>query len=161
MAMTNIPHYSMVIEWDPKDQIYIVMVPELPGCITHGSTYEEAIAQGKDAIESWVTIALIDGETLPACALFVAAGRHDVDLAVVAVPAAFETAERRGAEPPALRPHEVAGHRRKDLAHQLLGAGIDLFLANDVDAPGHRRCAELRRVFPRADVRRDQDRASR
>jgi predicted RNase H-like HicB family nuclease len=47
-------HYSMVIQWDPRDDIYVVTVPELLGCVTHGSTYEEAIAQGQDAIDTWV-----------------------------------------------------------------------------------------------------------
>lgn len=47
-------HYSMILEWDPEDQIYVVTVPELPGCMTHGSTREEAVRQGQDAIESWV-----------------------------------------------------------------------------------------------------------
>ena len=39
----NSDHYSMVIQWDSQDKIYIVSVPELPGCRTHGRTYEEAI----------------------------------------------------------------------------------------------------------------------
>jgi len=47
-------HYSMIIQWDPRDDIYVVTVPELPGCVTHGSTYEEAVAQGQDAIDTWV-----------------------------------------------------------------------------------------------------------
>ena len=46
--------YSMIIEWDPRDDIFVVTVPELPGCRTHGSTYEEAVRQGQDAIESWL-----------------------------------------------------------------------------------------------------------
>lgn len=57
-------HYSMDIRWDPRDDIYVVTVPELHGCVTHGATYEEAVAQGRDAIDTWV-----DGEdpaTLPA-----------------------------------------------------------------------------------------------
>jgi predicted RNase H-like HicB family nuclease len=64
-AMTNIPHYSMVIQWDSRSNIFVVSVPELPGCVTHGKTYEEAIQQGKDAIESWVMDALADNEPLP------------------------------------------------------------------------------------------------
>lgn len=38
--------YSMVIEWSEEDKAYIVSVPELPGCRTHGLTYEEAARQG-------------------------------------------------------------------------------------------------------------------
>jgi predicted RNase H-like HicB family nuclease len=65
MSTVEYPHYSMVIEWDPRDEIFVVSVPELPGCITHGSTYEEAIAQGRDAIEGWVEIARQRDEQLP------------------------------------------------------------------------------------------------
>lgn len=47
-------HYSMIIQWSAPDQAYIVTVPELPGCRTHGTTYEEAVQQGQDAIETWI-----------------------------------------------------------------------------------------------------------
>jgi len=60
------PHYSMVIEWSDEDQVYIVTVPELPGCRTHGRTYEEAVRQGQDAIESWIDAARADGDLIPA-----------------------------------------------------------------------------------------------
>ena len=50
-------HYSMIIQWYPGDQIYVVTVPELPGCRTHGATYEEAVRQGQDAIASWIMVA--------------------------------------------------------------------------------------------------------
>jgi hypothetical protein len=36
-------HYSMLLEWDPEDEIYVVTAPELPGCLRHGRTLEEAI----------------------------------------------------------------------------------------------------------------------
>ena len=39
-------HYSMNIQWSDEDQAYIVTVPELPGCKTHGATYEEAVKPG-------------------------------------------------------------------------------------------------------------------
>jgi predicted RNase H-like HicB family nuclease len=47
-------HYSMIIEWEPQGQVFVVTVPELRGCMTHGETYEEAVQQGQDAIESWL-----------------------------------------------------------------------------------------------------------
>jgi predicted RNase H-like HicB family nuclease len=47
-------HYSMMIEWEPRGQVFVVTVPELRGCMTHGETYEEAVRQGRDAIESWL-----------------------------------------------------------------------------------------------------------
>lgn len=60
------PHYSMVIEWSDEDQVYVVTVPELPGCQTHGRTYTEAVGQGQDAIESWIDAARADGDPIPA-----------------------------------------------------------------------------------------------
>lgn len=58
-------HYSMVIQWSDEDQVYIVTVPELPGCRTHGETYKEAVQQGKDAIESWIMVAEELGRPIP------------------------------------------------------------------------------------------------
>lgn len=64
--MTDISHYSMIIEWDPDDKIYVVTVPELDGCMTHGHTYEEAVRQGQDAVESWIMVAEELGWPVPA-----------------------------------------------------------------------------------------------
>jgi antitoxin HicB len=58
-------HYSMIIEWSDEDQAFIVTVPELPGCRTHGDTYEEAVQQGIDAIEGWIEVAKDMGWSLP------------------------------------------------------------------------------------------------
>jgi predicted RNase H-like HicB family nuclease len=58
-------HYSMNIQWDNDDKIFVVIVPELPGCVTHGKTYEEAVQQGKDAIESWLMVAKEFGDPIP------------------------------------------------------------------------------------------------
>ena len=58
-------HYSMIIQWDDEDKIFVVTVPELPGCMTHGRTYEEAVKQGQDAIESWIMVAEEMGRPVP------------------------------------------------------------------------------------------------
>jgi predicted RNase H-like HicB family nuclease len=59
-------HYSLVVEWDPEDEIYIATVPELPGCRTHGSTYEDAVRNAQDAINSWLDAARAWGTPIPA-----------------------------------------------------------------------------------------------
>lgn len=59
------PHYSMIIQWDEDDKIFVVSVPELPGCMTHGQTYEEAARQGKEAIEGWLQVAHDLGWRIP------------------------------------------------------------------------------------------------
>ena len=49
-------HYSMVIRWSDRDSAYLVTLPEwMPYLInrvavTHGATYEEALADVKSAI---------------------------------------------------------------------------------------------------------------
>jgi predicted RNase H-like HicB family nuclease len=67
------PHYSMLIEWSDEDQAYIVSLPEFPGNHTHGDTYEEAVKQGQDLIESLIMWAQQDGKPLPQPKVF--AGR--------------------------------------------------------------------------------------
>ena len=59
-------HYSMNIQWDEDDHIYVVTVPELPGCQTHGKTYEEAVRQGRDAIATWIDASRELGLPIPA-----------------------------------------------------------------------------------------------
>jgi predicted RNase H-like HicB family nuclease len=58
--------YSMVLRWDPVDSIYVVDVPELPECHTHGRTRAEAVAQGQEAIEAWLAAARTGGRPIPA-----------------------------------------------------------------------------------------------
>ena len=65
MANQN-AQYSLNIQWDVDDQIFVVTVPELPGCRTHGTTYEEAVQQGQDAIASWIKVARGLGRPIPA-----------------------------------------------------------------------------------------------
>jgi predicted RNase H-like HicB family nuclease len=61
----NPEHYSMVIRWDTRDDIYIVDVPELPGCRTHSKTYAEAIKNALEVIELWIDDAIKSREPVP------------------------------------------------------------------------------------------------
>ena len=63
-------HYSMILEWDPVDRIFVVTIPELPGCRTHGKTYEEAVQQGQYAFEGWVEAAHAWNHPIPSAAYF-------------------------------------------------------------------------------------------
>jgi len=47
--------YSMEVEWSPEDEVFVVSFPDAPGVMTHGATREEAVAQGEDAIITWLT----------------------------------------------------------------------------------------------------------
>ncbi|MGI8916237.1 MAG: type II toxin-antitoxin system HicB family antitoxin [Chloroflexota bacterium] len=60
------PHYAMIIDWSEADQAYLVTVPDLPGCRTHGESYTDAAQKGQDAIDGWVELQVADGRPLPA-----------------------------------------------------------------------------------------------
>ena len=62
--MTNL-HYSINIQWSDRDNAYLVNVPELPGCHTHGETYEEALKNGLEVIELWLDTAREQGWAIP------------------------------------------------------------------------------------------------
>ncbi len=49
----------------PVDAAYIVTVPELPGCRTHGVTTVEAAEMGREAIEGWLDAQRARGRTVP------------------------------------------------------------------------------------------------
>ena len=57
--------YELIIFWDESDQIFVVDVPELPGCMAHGRTKREAITQAEAAIDLWVETASEDGIVIP------------------------------------------------------------------------------------------------
>jgi antitoxin HicB len=44
---------------------YLVEFPDLPGCISDGATIEEAIANGGDALRSWIATAQEFGDPVP------------------------------------------------------------------------------------------------
>ena len=56
-------NFSVVIELD-KDG-YFAFCPELQGCYSQGKTYEEALANIKDAVELHVADIRASGEELP------------------------------------------------------------------------------------------------
>lgn len=59
-------HYTMDVQWSDEDTVYIVTVPEFPGCRTHGETYEEAVKNGQEVIELLIDTMRASGRTIPA-----------------------------------------------------------------------------------------------
>ncbi len=57
--------YSMLIEWSERDQVYVVSVPELPGCRTHGATHAEAVEMGEEAIATYLAGVRHFGDPVP------------------------------------------------------------------------------------------------
>ena len=61
----NAESYEMIIWWSDEDAAYVVEVPELPGCLAHGATRQDAIRNAEDAIRFWTKTAQEDGLEIP------------------------------------------------------------------------------------------------
>ncbi len=57
--------YATIIYWSEEDRAYLVEVPELPGCMAHGNSYEAALANAKEAIQLWIDTAMEFGDPIP------------------------------------------------------------------------------------------------
>ncbi len=57
--------YELIIFWSEEDGRYIIEVPELPGCMADGLTYEEAIKNAEVVISEWIDTALSLGREIP------------------------------------------------------------------------------------------------
>jgi predicted RNase H-like HicB family nuclease len=55
----------MIIYWSDADQAYLVEVPELPGCMADGSTYQEAINNAEGIVDEWLETARELGRAIP------------------------------------------------------------------------------------------------
>ena len=57
--------YELIIYWSRADEAFVVEVPELPGCMADGSSYEEAVANAQVVIQEWMETARALGRTIP------------------------------------------------------------------------------------------------
>jgi predicted RNase H-like HicB family nuclease len=57
--------YKIIIFWSDEDQAFVADVPELPGCVAHGSTHEESVANAKAAMQLWIETAREFGDPIP------------------------------------------------------------------------------------------------
>jgi predicted RNase H-like HicB family nuclease len=55
----------MIIYWSEEDQAFIVEVPELPGCMADGATYQEAVQNAEVIILEWIETAKELGRSIP------------------------------------------------------------------------------------------------
>ena len=49
--------YETIIYWSDDDEAFIAEVPELPGCVVHGKSPDEALTNSKDAVDLWLDTA--------------------------------------------------------------------------------------------------------
>ena len=57
--------YEIIIFWSEEDDAFLAEVPELPGCMADGKTYQEALANAEKIIEEWIEIAKEEGRSIP------------------------------------------------------------------------------------------------
>ncbi|MBU1696660.1 MAG: type II toxin-antitoxin system HicB family antitoxin [Proteobacteria bacterium] len=57
--------YEIIIYWSDEDNSFIAEIPELPGCVADGATYQEAIASAEIIISEWIKTAIELGREIP------------------------------------------------------------------------------------------------
>ena len=57
--------YGIIIYWSTDDEAFVAEVPELPGCMSDGDTYQEALANAEVIIAEWLETANDIGRPIP------------------------------------------------------------------------------------------------
>ena len=57
--------YEVIIYWSDEDQAFIAEVPELPGCVADGETYQEALQNLEIIMQEWIETANAVGHPIP------------------------------------------------------------------------------------------------
>ncbi|NOQ23600.1 MAG: type II toxin-antitoxin system HicB family antitoxin [Candidatus Aegiribacteria sp.] len=57
--------YEVIIFWSEEDNVFVAEVPELPGCVAHGTTQEKALSNAKEAEKLWLDTAREFGDPIP------------------------------------------------------------------------------------------------
>jgi predicted RNase H-like HicB family nuclease len=64
--MIGNPCYEIILYWSEQDHAVIAEVPELPGCVADGATYQEALDNAQVVIHEWIETAKSLGRPIPA-----------------------------------------------------------------------------------------------
>lgn len=57
--------YQILVAWSPEDEVFVAQVPDLPGCLAHGDTEADALANVRDAIELYLDVLSESGASIP------------------------------------------------------------------------------------------------
>lgn len=57
--------YETILYWSNEDSAFIAEIPELPGCMAHGATQQQALENANDAIQLWLETAKEFGDFIP------------------------------------------------------------------------------------------------
>ena len=57
--------YELIVFWSDEDRRFVVEVPELPGCMADGETYDQAVQNAQTIISEWIETAKSLGREIP------------------------------------------------------------------------------------------------
>lgn len=57
--------YRVEIYWNNEDEAYIAKMPELPGCVADGQSYQDALAAVETVAKQWIETAQRHGRPIP------------------------------------------------------------------------------------------------
>ena len=57
--------YEIIIYWSNEDNVFVAEVPELPGCIAHGDSQDDALHNANEAINLWIDTAKKHNDNIP------------------------------------------------------------------------------------------------
>jgi predicted RNase H-like HicB family nuclease len=57
--------YEVILYWIEEDEAFVAEVPELPGCMAGGATFQEALANAEIVIQEWIETAQELGRPIP------------------------------------------------------------------------------------------------
>jgi len=57
--------YEIIIFWSAEDNAFVAEVPELPGCMADGNSYQEALSNAEQIIHEWIDTANELGRSIP------------------------------------------------------------------------------------------------
>jgi len=57
--------YEIIIYWSSEGNAFVAEVPELPGCMADGQSYQEALGNAEQMIDEWIETAKSLGRPIP------------------------------------------------------------------------------------------------
>ena len=57
--------YEIILYWSNEDSACIAEVPELPGCMAHGDSQNNALKNVSEAMQLWIDTAREFGDPIP------------------------------------------------------------------------------------------------
>ena len=57
--------YEIILYWSDEDGAFVAEVPELPGCMAHGDSQEDALKRSNEAMQLWIDTAREHGDRVP------------------------------------------------------------------------------------------------